>query len=164
VERELSILVLALGCTVCYEGALAVRERLLMGVYRVTGITQRSEQFFHVSLHGRARLCRGGDLDAAKFVRWFSVVVIAAAVLSIVLSCRARHSDFASSCWARRRSAFPGGSRLKKFAAVVLMESTAAAITTTENHRTNFGSVEVAAATKTGATVQRYMEKLFSDR
>jgi len=26
-ERELSILVLALGCTVCYEGALAVRER-----------------------------------------------------------------------------------------------------------------------------------------
>ncbi|SDS41701.1 O-antigen ligase family protein [Opitutus sp. GAS368] len=36
-ERELSILVLALGCAVLLEGASSLRQRYLEGIYRVTG-------------------------------------------------------------------------------------------------------------------------------
>lgn len=36
-ERELSILVLALGCAVLLEGAASLRQRYLEGIYRVTG-------------------------------------------------------------------------------------------------------------------------------
>lgn len=36
-ERELAILVVALGCAVCFEGALALKQRYLDGIHRVTG-------------------------------------------------------------------------------------------------------------------------------
>jgi hypothetical protein len=36
-ERELSLLVVALGCAVCFEGMLALKQRYVGGIYRVTG-------------------------------------------------------------------------------------------------------------------------------
>src|SRR5262245_57027926 len=36
-EREIRILILALICSLCFESALAVKQRALDGVYRVTG-------------------------------------------------------------------------------------------------------------------------------
>src|SRR5581483_11090380 len=36
-ERELCILVAGLGCAICYEGALSVKQHYLGGEYRVTG-------------------------------------------------------------------------------------------------------------------------------
>jgi hypothetical protein len=36
-DRELSVLVFALGCAVCFEGLLSVKEHYLGGMYRVTG-------------------------------------------------------------------------------------------------------------------------------
>ncbi len=36
-ERELRLLVLALGCSMCVQGALGLKHRYLNGIYRVTG-------------------------------------------------------------------------------------------------------------------------------
>ena len=36
-ERELRLLVLALGCAICFQGVLALKHRYVNGVYRVTG-------------------------------------------------------------------------------------------------------------------------------
>src|SRR5207237_1862028 len=36
-ERELRVLILALGLAVCYEGSLALRQRYIWGLHRVPG-------------------------------------------------------------------------------------------------------------------------------
>src|SRR2546422_6582196 len=36
-ERELCLLIVALGCAVCFEGLMALKHRYLYGIYRVPG-------------------------------------------------------------------------------------------------------------------------------
>jgi len=85
-ERELSILVVALACAVCFEGALAVKQRLLDGLYRVAGTLDDPNSF---SMY----LCTVAPLFVAaaastlpKMVRRCSLLAIAAATVSIVLT------------------------------------------------------------------------------
>ena len=85
-ERELSILVLALCGAVCFEGAMAVRQRLLSGVYRVTGTLDDPNS---LSMY----LCTVSPLFVAaacstlpRKVRWLSGVSIGAATLSSVFT------------------------------------------------------------------------------
>ena len=85
-ERELAILVLALCCAVCFEGALAVKQRLLGGVYRVPGSLDHSNSLC-------AYLCLAGPVLVAaatsnlpKLLRWFSALGIASAAVAIVFT------------------------------------------------------------------------------
>jgi hypothetical protein len=85
-ERELSIVVLALGCAMCFEGALAVKERVLDGVYRVTGSLEHENSF---SMY----LCLVGPIFVAaatstlpKSLRWLSLFAIGLAGISILLT------------------------------------------------------------------------------
>jgi len=85
-ERELSIIVLGLCCAVCYEGALAVKERFLGGVDRVTGTLDHANS---LSMY----LCLVGPIFVAaaasnlpRLLRWFSIAAIAAATVGSVLT------------------------------------------------------------------------------
>jgi hypothetical protein len=85
-ERELAILVLASSCAVCFEGALAVKQHVLGGVYRVPGSLDHSNSLC-------AYLCLAGPVLVAaatsnlpRLVRWLSALAIAAAGVSIVLT------------------------------------------------------------------------------
>jgi len=85
-ERELAILVFALGCAICFEGVIALKQRLLGGLYRVSGTLDDPNSF---SLY----LCTIAPVFVAaatstlpKWLRWFSVVALAAATVSIVLT------------------------------------------------------------------------------
>lgn len=85
-ERELSILVVAMGCTVCFEGALAVRERLLMGVYRVTGTFGDPNSFSMYLCTVSPLFVAAAASSLPKLVRRFALLVIAAAAVSILLT------------------------------------------------------------------------------
>ena len=85
-ERELSILVIAVGCTVCLEGVLALRERLMMGVYRVTGSFGDPNTFSMYLCSVSPLFVAAAASSLPKFVRRFSLLAIAAASLSIVLT------------------------------------------------------------------------------
>jgi len=85
-ERELGILVLALGLTICFEGALALKQRYLSGVYRVTGSLDHPNS---LSMY----LCMAGPLFVAaatanfpRYLRYFSMLCIWVAGLSILLT------------------------------------------------------------------------------
>jgi hypothetical protein len=85
-ERELAILVLALCCAVCFEGALAVKQRLLGGVYRVPGSLDHSNSLC-------AYLCLAGPVLVAaatshlpKRLRRLAALAIACAGVAIVLT------------------------------------------------------------------------------
>lgn len=85
-ERELSIVVLALGCAMCFEGALAMKQRALDGVYRVTGSLEHPNSF---SMY----LCMVGPIFIAaatstlpKSLRYLSVIAIGLAAISMLLT------------------------------------------------------------------------------
>lgn len=85
-ERELSLLVLALGCAVCFEGALAVKERLLDGVYRVSGTLNDPNSFSMYLCAVSPMLVAAATTTLPKLVRWFSMLAIAVATVSLVLT------------------------------------------------------------------------------
>jgi hypothetical protein len=85
-ERELSIVVLALGCAMCFEGALALKQRALDGIYRVSGSLEHENSF---SMY----LCLVGPIFVAaanstlpKSVRYLSFIAIGLAGVSMLLT------------------------------------------------------------------------------
>jgi len=85
-ERELAIMVLALCCIVCFEGAWALKQRVLEGLYRVPGTLDDPNSF---SMY----LCTVSPIFVAAFhstlpkhIRWLSIVAIAAAAVTILLT------------------------------------------------------------------------------
>ena len=85
-ERELSIVVLALGCAMCFEGALAIKQRVLDGTYRVTGSLEHPNSF---SMY----LCLVGPIFIAaatstlpKSLRYLSGIAIGLAALSMLFT------------------------------------------------------------------------------
>jgi len=85
-ERELSIVVLALGCAMCFEGALAIKQRGIDGVYRVTGSLEHPNS---LSMY----LCLVGPIFIAaaastlpKSLRYLSAIAIGLAALSMLLT------------------------------------------------------------------------------
>lgn len=85
-ERELAILVLALCCVICFEGAMALRQRLLMGVYRVTGSIFDPNSFSMYLCTVSPILVAAATSTLPKWLRWFAIVAIGAASISIVLT------------------------------------------------------------------------------
>jgi hypothetical protein len=85
-ERELTILALALGCAVCFEGALCIKQRFLDGVHRVTGSLEHANSF---SMY----LCLVSPFFVAAVtstLRWYvrvvSVVAIGFSSIAILLT------------------------------------------------------------------------------
>src|SRR5712692_883430 len=85
-ERELGILILVLGFTLCFEGALALKQRYLSGVYRVTGSLDHPNS---LSMY----LCMAGPMFVAaatanlpRYLRYFSMLCIWAAGVTILLT------------------------------------------------------------------------------
>ncbi len=85
-EKELRILILALGAAVCFEGALAVKEHFLNGVERATGSLDHANS---LSMY----LCMTGPVFVAVataraplYLRLLSYVCIALGALSILLT------------------------------------------------------------------------------
>lgn len=85
-ERELSILVVALACAVCFEGALAAKERLLGGIYRASGTLNDPNSFSMYLCTLAPMFVAAATSTLPKFVRWFSSLAIAVATVSIVLT------------------------------------------------------------------------------
>lgn len=85
-ERELSLLVLALGCAVCFEGALAVKERLLGGVFRTSGTLNDPNSFSMYLCAVSPIFVAAATARLPKFVRWFATLTIAVATICIVLT------------------------------------------------------------------------------
>ena len=85
-RRELVVLALALGCVMCLEGALSIKQRYLDGVHRVTGSLENENSF---SMY----LCLVGPVLAAaalstlpRLLRWLCAVALALATLSVLLT------------------------------------------------------------------------------
>lgn len=85
-ERDLRMLILALGCVVCLQGALAVKHKLILHVDRATGTLDHANS---LSMY----LCLIAPLFVAainssvpKYLRYFSTICIGAAAVGIVLT------------------------------------------------------------------------------
>jgi hypothetical protein len=85
-ERELRFLVLAVGCAVCLEGALAVKHKLILHVDRATGTLDHANS---LSMY----LCMTAPLFTAavnssfpRYIRVFSTMCIGFAAIGIVMT------------------------------------------------------------------------------
>ncbi|MEW6306711.1 MAG: O-antigen ligase family protein [Verrucomicrobiota bacterium] len=85
-ERELAIFVFALACAVCFEGALALKQRAFDGVYRVTGSLDHPNS---LSIY----LCMAGPIlvaasasNLSPYLRWCCTAAIAVAAVAIMLT------------------------------------------------------------------------------
>ncbi len=85
-ERELAILVFALGCAVCFEGAIALKQRILDGLYRAPGTIDDPNSFSMYLCTVSPIFVAAATSTLPKWLRWFSVAAIAAATISIVLT------------------------------------------------------------------------------
>ncbi|HEV2437900.1 MAG TPA: O-antigen ligase family protein [Verrucomicrobiae bacterium] len=85
-ERELSLLIVALAGAMCFEGALALKQRLLDGLYRVAGTLDDPNSFSMYLCTVSPVFIAAAASTLPKFVRWFSVLATAAATVSIVLT------------------------------------------------------------------------------
>lgn len=85
-DRELGLMVLALACAACLEGALVVKQRWLDGLGRAAGTLDHANS---LSMY----LCLIGPIFVAainsglpRLLRWFSGVALAVAAFSVVLT------------------------------------------------------------------------------
>jgi hypothetical protein len=85
-ERELSILILALGCAMCFEGALAAKQRILEGTHRVTGSLEHPNSFsMYLCLIGPL-LVAAATSTLPRIVRYLAGAAIGLATVSMVLT------------------------------------------------------------------------------
>lgn len=85
-ERELSILVVALGCAVCLEGALAVKERILGSYYRVTGTLNDANSLSMYVCTVAPVFVAAAASTLPKFIRGFSLLAMVSATVCVVLT------------------------------------------------------------------------------
>ncbi|MHB8522371.1 MAG: O-antigen ligase family protein [Limisphaerales bacterium] len=85
-ERELRVLVLALACAVCFEGLEAVKQRVLQGIFRVTGSIDHPNSLSMYLCMTAPVLVAAAASEFPRYLRWLAQVAIAAATLSIVLT------------------------------------------------------------------------------
>ena len=85
-ERELAILVFALGCAVCFEGAIALKQRLLEGIYRVPGTLDDPNSFSMYLCTVSPVFVAAAASTLPKWLRRFSLASLAVATICIVLT------------------------------------------------------------------------------
>lgn len=85
-RRELQILVLALGCAVCLEGAFAVRHKFIFHMDRAAGTLDHANSLsMYLCLTGPI-LVAALNSSLSKFVRYFSAISICFAAVGVVLA------------------------------------------------------------------------------
>jgi O-antigen ligase len=85
-ERELAIFVFALGCAVCFEGAIALKQRLFQGIYRVPGTIDDPNSFSMYLCTVAPIFIAAATSTLPKWLRWFSAAAFASAAVSVVLA------------------------------------------------------------------------------
>lgn len=85
-RRELGILVLALGCAVCFEGALAIKQRLLGGAYRVTGSLDHPNSLSTYLCTAAPVFIAAAASDFPKQLRRFCFVCISVAAVAVMFT------------------------------------------------------------------------------
>jgi hypothetical protein len=95
-DRELKILVLALCCAVCFEGLLAVKQRVLGGIHRVPGSLEHENSLSMYLCLVAPIFVAAANASFPKFLRIFSIIALcAAAVCSVLTISRAGVPTFA---------------------------------------------------------------------
>ena len=84
--RELGILVLALACAVCFEAALALKQRLIGGMDRVPGSLDHENSLSMYMCLVAPIFVAAATSSLSKFLRVLSIVAIGAAALCSVLT------------------------------------------------------------------------------
>lgn len=85
-QREVGILVFALGCAVCLEGAWGLKQKLIGGVYRVPGTLEHENSLSMYICLVAPVFVAAATSSLPKLLRMFSVVAIGAAALCSVLT------------------------------------------------------------------------------
>jgi hypothetical protein len=85
-RRELGILVLALCCVVCFEGALALKQRLIGGIDRVPGTLDHENSLSMYLCLVSPIFLAAVTSDLPRLLRAFSAVAIGAAALTIMMT------------------------------------------------------------------------------
>ncbi|MCL4176678.1 MAG: O-antigen ligase family protein [Verrucomicrobia bacterium] len=85
-QRELGIVVLALGCAVCLEGAWGLKQKLIGGIYRVPGTLEHENSLSMYICLVAPIFVAATTSSLPKLLRMFSIVAIGAAALCSVLT------------------------------------------------------------------------------
>lgn len=85
-QREVGILVLALGCAVCFEGVLALKQRLIGGMVRVAGSLDHENSLSMYMCLVVPFFVAAATSSLPKLLRVFSGVAIGAAAVCSVLT------------------------------------------------------------------------------
>ncbi len=85
-ERDLAVLALALALVVCFEAALAVRERVLLGVYRAQGTLGHPNSLSMYLCLVAPVLVAAACSDFAAWIRWTCWVAVGSATVAILLT------------------------------------------------------------------------------
>jgi hypothetical protein len=85
-ERELTILALALGCAVCFEGTLCIKQRFLDGVHRVTGSLEHANSFSMYLCLVSPFFVAAATSTLPWYARFLSVAAIAFSSVAILLT------------------------------------------------------------------------------
>ncbi|HXT42234.1 MAG TPA: O-antigen ligase family protein [Candidatus Angelobacter sp.] len=85
-ERELGLLVLAVGCAVCFEGALSFRQRYLMGIYRVTGNLDHANSLSMFLCTVAPVFVAAATSNLHRLIRVFSCLCLGVAAATILLT------------------------------------------------------------------------------
>jgi len=85
-RREAGILVLALGCAVCFEGVWALKQKLITGIYRPPGTLEHENSLsMYICLVAPIFVAAAAS-SLPRLLRVFSIVAIGAAALCSVLA------------------------------------------------------------------------------
>ncbi|PYM16701.1 MAG: hypothetical protein DME18_00820, partial [Verrucomicrobia bacterium] len=85
-ERELRILVLALGCAICLQGVLALKHRYVNGVYRVTGSLLDPNSLSMYLCTVAPVFVAAANSNFPKYLRHFSLLCCGTASVTILLT------------------------------------------------------------------------------
>jgi O-antigen ligase len=85
-EREVRVLVLGLICGLCFESALAVKQRVLDGLYRVTGSIEHANSLSMYLCAVAPVVLSAMAAPLPRFWRALAFAAVAGATLSIVLT------------------------------------------------------------------------------
>lgn len=85
-RRELTILVVALCCAVCFEGALGIKQRYLDGIHRVTGSIDHANSLSMYLCMVAPLLVAAATSDLPVLVRHFASVGVGFAGVGVLLT------------------------------------------------------------------------------
>jgi hypothetical protein len=85
-RRELGILVFALCCAVCFEGALALKQRIIGGIDRVPGSLDHENSLSMYLCLVSPIFIAAATSDLPRLLRVFAAIAIGAASLTIVMT------------------------------------------------------------------------------